>query len=356
MGCRAGRIIPEAAARSQVAGAVPFRADRKSRYDNALMEAFPLRTDLTRAVIGGFALPLGIEPGDIKPPATGYTVTYEAGTDDEPDTYSFYVAVSHERVAPILHRAFALLPSRVSGIVEISSCDAYRPIDVFIGREEITLRQFLATWNECESVLLEDGSIAAGANSDSPYVEVFMDQWKGVSIIVSLDMRDEVESMLQEFGLEEVPETWPVGPDNPDLERSRMRPVLDASGDAADIDDVLLLLRNDWRLELNVDPDTNVDEAGRDLGRTLWHAVVAVQDAGSAARAEVSVWATAGSLVELDSLIDEVLLAEPGWQPVELYSADRIAYDERPDELSDLPPRRERAEVHRVSIHKEEGA
>ncbi len=330
---------------------MPFRRGRKPRYDNALMEPFPLRTDLTRAVIDGFALPLGIEPGDIKPPTTGYTVTYEAGMDDEPDTYSFYVAVSHERVAPILHRAFALLPARVSGIVEISSCDAYRPIDVFVGREEINLRQFLATWNECEAVLLEDGSIAAGANSESPYVEVFMDQWKGVSIIVPLDMRDDVESMLQEFGLEEVPETWPVGPDNPDLEHTRMRPVLD-SGGAVDIDDVLLLLRGDWKLELNVDPDTNIDEAGRDLGRTLWHAIVAVQEADSTSRAEVSVWATAGSLVELDSLIDEVLLSQPGWQPIEVYSADRIAFDERPEELSDLPPRRERAEVHQVSIHR----
>jgi hypothetical protein len=324
------------------------------------MEPFRLRTDLKRAVIDGFALPLGIAPGPIKVPTPGYTVGYSGGTGEEPDTYSFYVAVSHERVGAVVRRAMQLLPDTVYGIVEISSRDAYRPVDVYIGAEEIRLRRFLTTWRQCEPILLEDASIAAGANSERPFVELFVDQWKGLSIIVPLSMRGDVESLLDEFDLEEVPETWPVGADNPALEQSRIRPVLAASGaEAPDIDDVLMVLRRDWRLELNVDPQRNVDDAGRELGMTLWHAVVGVENAAaesSAAErrdtADLSIWATAGSLNELEVLISEVLNAGEGWQSAEVFSTDRVAYDERPEALADLSPKRERAEVHLVAVER----
>ena len=148
-----------------------------------------MRKDLKRVVVDGFALPLGVEPGDIKAPAQGYTVAYTPAADDEPDTYCFYVAVSHERVAAILRQAFGLLPRRVCAIAEISSRDAYRQTDVYLSDEEISRREFLSAWRCWEAVLLEDGSIGAGANSDHPFVEVFLDQWKGLSIIVPLGMR-----------------------------------------------------------------------------------------------------------------------------------------------------------------------
>jgi hypothetical protein len=322
------------------------------------MEPFRLRTYLQRAVIDGFALPLGISPGEIKVPTPGYTVSYTSGSDDEPDTYSFYVAVSHEHVAPIARRAMELLPESVFGIVEISSRDAYRPIDVYIGQEEIPFRRFLTTWRQCEPILLEDASLAAGANSESPFVELFLDQWKGLSIIVPLSMRDDVESILGGFALEEVGQTWPIGADNPALEHSQIRPVLaDAHAGAPDIDDVLMFLRRAWRLELNVDPDTNVDDGGRALGMTLWHAVVGVEGTGAGAAeagdfADLSIWATAGSLKELEVLINDVLKVGEQWESAEVYSTDRVAFDERPEALADLSPRRDRAEVHLVSVER----
>lgn len=312
-----------------------------------------MRTDLERAVIDGFALPLGIAPGEIKVPTQGYTVEYGSGTDDEPDTYSFYVAVSHERVAPILHRAMELLPDRVYGIVEISSRDAYRPIDVFIGREEIPRPRFLHAWRRCEAALLEDASIAAGANSDSPFVEVFLDQWKGLSIIVPLAMHEAVEAILDEFSLEEVSETWAIGADNPALAESQIRPVLAGlSAGAPDIDDVLMFLRRDWQLDLNVDPDRNLDDGGRNLGLTLWHATVGVVEdtAGSGAAADLSIWATAGSLNELETLIEEALSDDRRWLGAEIQSTDRVAFDERPEKLAGLAPRRDEAGIHLISI------
>jgi len=320
------------------------------------MDPFDLRPDIERAVIDGFALALGIGATDITPPAVGYTIAYTAGTDDEPDTYSFYVAVSHERVAPILTKAFSLLPRKVSAIVEISSRDAYRQTDVFLSREELTGREFLDTWQTWQSILLEDGSIGAGANSEDPFVEVFLDQWKGISIIVPLDMRHEVEKILKSMGLHEVPETWDVGDDNA-LDSVKIRPVLASlNGASADIDDVLMELRHTWDMELNIDPETNLDDGGRSLGLTLWHAVLGVHAADDATQvADMWVWATAGSLDELDLLIERMLGETDEWVLDEIYSTDRVAYDERPDELAELEPRREHVEVHLVSIETGDG-
>ena len=61
-------------------------------------------------------------------------------------------------------------------------------------------------------------------------------------------------------------------------------------------------------------------------------------------------WATAGSLSELETMIDDAVRRQNGWALAELYSMDRVAYDERPDELADLSPRRRSAEVHLVAI------
>ncbi len=316
------------------------------------MTAFSLRPDIERTVIDGFALALGIAPGDVTPPTVGYTIAYTSGHDDEPDTYSFYVTVSHEQVAPIVEKVFSLLPEEVCAIVEISSRDAYRLTDVFLSHEEISKRDFLRTWDRWEPILLEDGSIAAGANGENPFVEVFVDQWKGVSIIVPLDMHDDVERLLVSAGLNEVQETWALGDENPALDNVQIRPVLaDLDGMAADIDDVLMELRHDWRMELNIDPDTNVDDAGRRLGLTLWHAILGVHRVGDTRQmADMSIWATAGSLAQLEELIEAELEQSGKWLIAEVYSTDRIAFDERPDELSDLAPRRREVGVHLVKM------
>ena len=322
------------------------------RYDTAVRDPCSLRPDIERAVIDGFALPLGIWPGDITPPKVGYTIGYSTGQDDEPDTYSFYVAVSHERVASIVDRAFSLLPAEVSAIVEISSRDAYRQTDIFLSEQPIPKDDFLSTWRRWQPVLLEDGSIAAGGNSEDPFVEIFVDQWKGVSIIVPLEMHDDVEELLRSFGLQEVSETWAVGDEKFALENVRIRPVVASlDGMAADIDDILLELRRDWQLELNIDPDTNVDAVGRRLGMTLWHAVIGVhRHADESDRADMTIWATAGSLGQLESLIDAMFRDDDEWAIDEVFCTDRTAFDERPDELKDLPPRRRDAGIHLVTI------
>lgn len=303
------------------------------------MRDFRLRTDLARSTVGGFALPLGIEAVELEPPTQGYTIAYTPGEEDEPDTYAFHVVVSIERIRPLVREAFSMLPREVYPIIEIGSRDAYRSVDVYLGEEPIPRREFLEVWNRFEGILLEDASIGVGANAEDPFIEVFIDSWKGLSIHVPLHLREQVEARLHAHGLEEVPETWAGGDTEP---ATRIREVLEIVDEQSpDIDELLLQLRELWRLELNVDPESNVDEAGRNLGMTLWHAVVLAESAdGNPDRgAYVSVWADAGSMAEMEDLIDAVMDSNPEWTFNSIYSIDRVAYDERPDELADLPPR-----------------
>ncbi|MCP3902375.1 MAG: hypothetical protein GY715_01970 [Planctomycetes bacterium] len=319
------------------------------------MREYRLRSDIERVVIDGFALPLGFVPGDMDKlpvPTPGYTLDYVVGEDDEPDTYSFYVVTSHEQLARLIERVFELLPDEVHGIVEIGSRDAYRSLDVYLAEETIRIEEFLDGWHRFESFLLEDGSIGSGANSEEPFVEVFLDQWKGLSIHIPVGLREEVEAILASFSLGEVAQTWPALDDDAANEALRVRPVL-AEEDAYSpgVDEMLLQLREAWRLELNIDREANLDDSGRELGHTLWHAMVIVCSAGRPTmEAYASVWATVDSLAGMEELVEAAIETLSGWELVTIYTIDRIAFDERPEELADLEPRRRRTEVHLVVL------
>ncbi len=317
------------------------------------MSDYRLRDDLTRTVVDGFAFPLGIVPGEIKPPLQGYTIAYNPGQDEDPDTYTFHIVVSHERVASVLDKSFEMLPGEVFGIVEINSRDAYRAIDVYVARESVPCEDLLQTWKLFESVLLEDAAIAAGANSEDPFIEVFLDQWKGISIIVPLDLREKIESMLEQCDLEEVPQTWSDDDENQSGTPSITRSVLDLDEEASpDIDDILWQMRFDWRLELRVDPTTNVDDAGKELGLTLWRAIIGAESAteNSQARADVVIWATANSLKQLEQFIIDAFEDHEKWTLTEVFAVDRVALDERPEALTDLELKQTEAKIHIVEI------
>lgn len=349
-------MIPETV--QSVAGWRTLHA--RDRYDTRRMPRFVLRTDLDRVILNGFALPLGIVPDDPTPPTAGYTLAYNLGEDDEPDTYTFSVVCSHEKVATIASWAFSLLPEEVSPIIEIDSADAYRATDVYLAAEEtpIPRKDFFETWREFLPLLLEDGSIGIGANADDPFVEVFVDQWKTINIHVPIVMRDIVEEGLEKFDLQEVPETW-AQPDDPQEETATIRPVLDTTQpDYGTLDDLLLELKRRWTLELNVDPDRNLDQAGRDLGMTLWNAIVIAEDASGDDKrgAFISVWLSARSLTEAEELVLRAVEQSSEWSYSETYHLNRVAFDERPDELASIPPRQEESGVHLVKIEPWEAA
>jgi hypothetical protein len=263
--------------------------------------------------------------------------------------------VSHDRLRPIVDAAFNLLPKEVNPVVEIGSRDAYRSVDIYLGEEPMPLVEFLRTWYEFEEVLLEDVTIGVGANAEDPWVDVFVDSWKGILISVPTEMREEVEAMLTTHGLQEVAETWEEQPPNAreDSETLVTRDVLEIVDEhSPDLDELLLVLRERWMLELNVDRETNVDEAGRHLGMTLWHAIVlATSSEGESDRgAYISVWMTAGSLAQAEELLEDALLDHPQWVFESVYTMDRVAFDDRPPSLSSLPPTRRRAAMHELDI------
>ena len=109
------------------------------------MREHKIRNDLDRAVVDGYALPLGIQPLALPAPAQGYTLTYTPGEEGDPDTYAFHVVVSHDRLRPLIRDAFSLLPDEVVPIVEVGSRDAYRSLDVYLGAEAIN---FIAQFSD----------------------------------------------------------------------------------------------------------------------------------------------------------------------------------------------------------------
>ena len=319
------------------------------------MREFRLDPNLKRLSLGEYMLPLGVAETSLREPTQGYTVRFQEGTEEEPDTYVFHAVMSHEKLRPLVDAAFNLLPKEVTPVVEIGSRDAYRTVDIYLGEEPMPLVEFLRTWYEFEEVLIEDVTIGVGANAEEPWVDVFVDSWKGLLISVPTEMRDEVEALLASHGLREVTETWEDRPASGADESEMLvtRDVLEILDDhSPDLDELLLVLRERWLLELNVDRETNVDDAGRHLGMTLWHAIVlATSSEGEVDRgAYISVWMTAGSLAQAEELLEDALLDHPQWVFESIYTMDRVAFDDRPPSLSSLPPTRRRAAVHELDI------
>jgi hypothetical protein len=314
------------------------------------MRTYKLRTDLQRAVIGSFALPLGIEPLNLPAPNQGYTLEFHEGEDGDPDSWSFHVVASHDRMVGLVREAFGLLPEEVSPIVEVGSRDAYRSTDIYLAQQPVPFEDFLETWEAFEPVILEDASIGVGANAEDPFIEVFLDSWKGLLIHVPDEMKSQVERMLRRHSLREVEETWPEDIDESGPP-SQVREVLQIDDEESpDLDEVLLQLRERWALELDVDPETNLDDAGRSLGNTLWYGIALCRDAsGHGGGAYVTMWITAGSVSEVERLAVHRLRHDGRWNFQGFYTLDRVAFDERPEELSDLPMRGRMPVVHLVS-------
>jgi hypothetical protein len=308
---------------------------------------------MTRCDAGGFLLPLGVEAFGLPKPTEGYTLEYNALEQEGADSYSFHVVASHEHVRTVLHAALMLLPFEVYPIVEVGSRDAYRSIDVFSATGAINKRDFLEIWAEFEGFLLEDATIGAGVSADDPPMEVFLDAWKGISIHVPVHARETVETMLIGLGLHEVPETWPSEIEREVVQASQVRDILELVDDQSpDLDELLLQMRESWGLALDVDRDANIDEGGRQLGYTLWHAIIVVEpeDGTEQRGAYISIWSTAISIGQVEEMVADTLAGMPEWTFQSIYSIDRVAFDERPDELGDLPPRRASAAVHQVNI------
>ena len=123
-----------------------------------------------------------------------------------------------------------------------------------------------------------------GAMSEEPFFYIFIDEHKIITIRCEPALKEKVERILSAFDLEPLEEkpgkkgAPPTGgPAGADAAAHEHRGVLVTADDRPDLlteDEIVEQLRDEWRLTLNVDPDSNQDEDGRELGLIPWHCQV----------------------------------------------------------------------------------
>lgn len=245
---------------------------------------------IERVAIDEMAFPLGVYPIEAMEPRQGYTLDFESADGDEeqgeweewPDRYVFDIVVSAERLGPLVQSLLSLMPSRIFPILDVLGRDAYREIDPYISYDLMGLDQLLDGLIRYKPFFFEDGLVGFGAMADAPFFYVFVDEHKIVTVRAEPLLKERIERILKAFDLTERDD--PAGADSVAHEH---RGVLLAPADDPSylsFDEIVERLRDDWRLLLNVEPDTNIDERGRDLGITPWRCIVRVGDGSDLVR------------------------------------------------------------------------
>jgi hypothetical protein len=252
---------------------------------------------IERVQIDGFDFPLGVYPVEECHPVEGYTTSFEpadngppqsfstlspdADEDDSPtegqwehwpDRYVWDVVVRHSRLEAFTRALFAILPGRFYPILDVLGNDAYREADPYVAYELVGQERFAEGIRRFRGFLYEDGLVGFGAMADEPFYYVFIDEHKIVTIRAEAALKDRVESVLDAFNLKPVEQLR--GADSVTHEH---RSVLDAPPDRPDLltpDEIVEELRDLWSLELSIDGDSNLDDAGNPLGVTGWRCLI----------------------------------------------------------------------------------
>lgn len=257
-------------------------------------------SSIDRLVVDGFAFPLGVYPVEPVKPVQGYTVDFEqadGGEEDEweewPDRYLYDIAIKAPRLGALVRSLLSLMPHYVYPILDVLGRDAYREVDPYVSYTIVGLDRVIHSLHSFPGLFLEDGLCGFGAMADDPFLYIFVDEHKIVTLRVQADMKERVERVLKAFDLGEVPEIAGA-----DAVAHEHRSVLLAPPDRPDllnVDELVEHLREDWMLTLNIDPETNVDDDGTELGVSAWRCIVRSSEPGKPDRyAEVLL--TAGCL------------------------------------------------------------
>lgn len=290
---------------------------------------------ITRHEIDGFKYPLGAYPVEPVKPKPGYTLQFEPadGGEEEgdweewPDRYIFDAVISAERVEPLCRMLFSLMPGRVYPILDVLGHDAYREIDPYISYELVGTDRVTDALRRYRDYLFEDGLVGFGAMAEEPFYYIFVDEHKIVTIRAEPSFKEKVEKILQAFDLEQVED--PAGADAAAHEH---RSVLVTPEDEPGLlgpGEIVERLRDDWLLVLNVDPDTNVDDEGKELGATLWRCLMRCEfDAGNPRYAEATVRAECLRDAEETAFdaMDDLIHRKPEDTPTDvvIVASDRI--------------------------------
>ncbi|MCX5689414.1 MAG: hypothetical protein NTV94_06440 [Planctomycetota bacterium] len=219
-------------------------------------------------------------------PKAGYSLHFEPADGDEhdgeweawPDRYVFDIVMSSERVEPFCKLLFEVLPARIFPIVDLLGHDAYREIDPYMAYELIAKDHFLDGIRRFRQFFFEDGMSGFGAMCEEPFLYMFLDEHKIVTVRAEPSMKDRVERLLKAFDLEPCEDA--AGADAASHEH---RTVLITPPDRPELlgpEEIVERLRDEWNLVLNIDPDQNLDEEGKPLGTTPWRVVVRVERGG----------------------------------------------------------------------------
>ncbi len=303
---------------------------------------------IQRVVNGSFQFPLGAYPVEPLTPKQGYSVHFEPADGDDsegeweewPDRYVYDVVISAERVEPLCRLLFSLLQPRVYPILDVLGHDAYREIDPYISYDLVGQDRFTDAVRRYRDFLFEDGMCGFGAMSEEPFFYIFIDEHKIITLRCEPSIKDKVEKILGAFDLEAVEE--PAGADAAAHEH---RGVLSAPADKPDLlsqEEIVERLKEDWQLLLNVDPDTNVDDEGKEVGKTPWRVIIRCEyedkqpryaeillDADNLRHAEELAFEAADDLG--GGLLGEKLQGgqnpdedEPAWEDAIIVAADRV--------------------------------
>lgn len=256
-----------------------------------------------RVEVDGFQFPLGVYPVEASHPKPGYTVDFEpadggdADSDWEewPDRYMYDVVAPANRLRTLCRTLFSLLPTRVYPILDIMGEDAYREVDPYIAYDPVGYDRFIELLHRRQDWLYEDGLVGFGAMSDEPFLYVYVDEHKIVTVRVQSDLKESVERVLGAFGL--TPMDTLCGADAAAHEH---RSVLDASPGQLLEEEILEELIDGWRLQLNVEREGNFDDEGRELGVTGWRCLVRLGQDASGPMVYGQVWLRAGSAEEAE--------------------------------------------------------
>jgi hypothetical protein len=239
-----------------------------------------LDKSIARKEIEGFSFPLGVYPIEAMTPKPGFAVNFEAADGDNnsgdweewPDRYAFEAVVSADRLETMCRMLFSLLPPRIFPILDVIGHDAYREIDPYISYDLCGLDRYLEAIARFRPWLFEDGLCGFGAMCDDPFFYMFLDEHKILTIRAVPEMRERVERVLRAFDLEEIES--PAGADAAAHEHRGVLLAPESRPDLFSADEIIERLRDEWRLVLNVDAESNVDEDGNDLGSTAWRCLV----------------------------------------------------------------------------------
>ncbi|TVQ31408.1 MAG: hypothetical protein EA376_09885 [Phycisphaeraceae bacterium] len=266
-------------------------------------------TSLARSELEDFAFPLGVYPVEEFAPRQGYTMEFEAadGDDEEgeweewPDRYVFDVAITATRLESLCRSLFSLMPGRVYPILDVLGHDAYREVDPYIAYDLVGFDRFMEAVRRHRGWFYEDGLVGFGAMSLDPFIYVFVDEHKIVTVRVETNLRDSVEKILAAFDLESVEELRSV-----DAAVHEHRGALLAPENRPDLmvaEEIIEELVEDWRLRLNIDRSSNTDDLGRELGVTGWRCLVRIDEENQAPPRYAEAILTAGSLDEAEQLV-----------------------------------------------------